>query len=305
MALNARVNSAVAYTIRMEPGVQTPAGNAGHRSGFVPRFKLAAGAGAAATLGLAARFVSGYLIQLAPDVKSLDSPSGTEVDFTDLHAWVEVYIPRRGLDRAGPDLGPLTGESHIRWRDAALPQCAPISGGSSAGAPRSSFDFDMQVRRVAEHPRITKTLQRRGMGRTERAWPQGRSVNLPRRRRAADHGRRADLCPIDDFEAAEWNNDAVGLMKRDLADKLIRRLRDRFAPGGFLHYRQGKYGIRAKACRAGPFSLYWRRDGQPVWKTLIWSRARRRITPTPIRLHDFMATFAERLGIARTTPARL
>ncbi len=298
VALNARVNGAVAYTIRMEPGVQTP------------QETLAIGSGscrdsswllvqALRNLGLAARFVSGYLIQLAPDVKSLDGPSGTEVDFTDLHAWVEVYIPGAGWIGLDPTSGLLTGESHIPL--AATPHyrnAAPISGGfSSAGAPEVEFNFDMQVRRVAEHPRITRPF-------SDEAWAELNALGhkVDQVLAAGDvrltRGGEPTFVSIADFEAAEWNSDAVGPMKRDLADKLIRRLRDRFAPGGFLHYGQGKW-YPGESLPRWTFSLYWRRDGQPVWKNPeLVAREAQDYAADADQAHDFMATFAEKLGIA-------
>ena len=297
VALNARVNAAVNYTIRMEPGVQTPEETLSLKSGSC-RDSSWLLVQALRHLGFAARFVSGYLIQLAPDVKSLDGPSGTEVDFTDLHAWVEAYIPGAGWIGLDPTSGLLTGESHIPL--AATPHyrnAAPISGGySSAGTPQVEFAFDMQVKRVAEHPRITKPF-------SDEAWARlnamGRKVDevLAEGDVRLTMGGEPTFVSIDDFESAEWNTAAVGPQKRDRADQLIRRLRTRFAPGGFLHYGQGKW-YPGESLPRWTFSLYWRRDGVPVWRNpdLVAVEAQD-YKVSAEEAGRFMEAFAENLGI--------
>ncbi|MBF9033696.1 IMP dehydrogenase [Rhodobacterales bacterium HKCCE2091] len=295
--LNRAVSEEVGYVIRLEPGVQTPEetlriGKGSCRDSSWLLVQLLR------HLGFAARFVSGYLIQLKPDLKALDGPSGTEVDFTDLHAWTEVFLPGAGWVGLDPTSGLLTGESHIPL--AATPHysnAAPIVGGFSAPPDtQTEFHFDMQVKRVAEHPRITKPF-------SDEAWDAldalGKQVDAEMT--AGDMrltmGGEPTFVSIDDFESAEWNTAAVGPQKRAMADDLIRRLRERFAPGGLLHYGQGKW-YPGETLPRWTFSLYWRRDGVPVWKNdALFAREAGPSEVGPEEAGTFLKAFADRLEI--------
>ncbi|MEN9867004.1 MAG: hypothetical protein RL748_2594, partial [Pseudomonadota bacterium] len=259
--INRRVQADISYLVRLEPGVQTPEQTLEKRSGSC-RDSAYLLVEILRHLGLAARFVSGYLIQLAPDLKALDGPSGTSVDFTDLHAWTEVYVPGAGWIGLDPTSGLLAGEGHIPLACTAnTASAAPVTGYTEKA--ETEFGHEMTITRIHEDPRVTKPYSEDDWQAIERL---GRLVDrkLEQQDVRLTQGGEPTFVSIDDMDGAEWNTEANGPKKRELAGQLLRRLQQRFGPGGMLHYGQGKW-YPGESLPRWTLGAYWRVDGEPVW----------------------------------------
>ncbi len=265
--VNTLVNRTLGYTVRMDPGVwpaeRTLAEGIGSCRDFawlmVQLYRKA---------GLAARFVSGYSIQLAPDLKPIDpnAPAGVAQDVCDLHAWVEVYLPGAGWVGLDATSGMMCGEGHIPLATSAdATGAAPIEGAISP--VQTEFDVSMSVTRVHEDPRVTKPH-------TEAQWAEivalgdavdGRLDAGDVRLSMGGEPTFISVSGEEGWEGAEWNTAAVGPTKKPLSLALIKKFREHFGPRGLLHYGQGKW-YPGEPLPRWALGLYWRRDGQPVWE---------------------------------------
>jgi uncharacterized protein (DUF2126 family)/transglutaminase-like putative cysteine protease len=266
VAINAELQRDIAYRIRLEPGVQSPEETLEKQSGSC-RDSAWLLVHLLRHLGLAARFVSGYLIQLKPDVKPLDGPAGAELDFTDLHAWTEVFLPGAGWIGLDPTSGLLAGEGHLPLACSPEPgSAAPVTGATEPC--ESTFLHEMSVTRIHESPRTTFPYQ-------DDAWQRildaGRAIDaqLDAMDVRLTMGGEPTFISVDDFDGDEWNTAAIGPTKRLLADQLIKCLHQRFAPGGLLFHGQGKWYPGEQLPRWA-FACYWRKDGQPIWQDPRW-----------------------------------
>jgi uncharacterized protein (DUF2126 family)/transglutaminase-like putative cysteine protease len=259
--LNAKVRDTVAYTTRLEHGVQSceetlQLGTGSCRDSSWLLVQLCR------QLGIASRFVSGYLIQLADE-----SPDAGEdarkTDSVDLHAWVEVYLPGAGWIGMDPTSGLLAAEGHIPLACGTTPaDVAPITGTvEPAGV---EFTHLLTIRRLDAAPSLTAPF-------SEEDWQQVRELayQVDRDLKTQDvrltMGGEPTFVGIDEPENAEWNVAALGPNKRTAGLGLIRSLRQRTANGGLLHLGQGKW-YPGEPLPRWAFHCISRKDGVPVWE---------------------------------------
>ena len=299
VALNRAVNGDVGYSLRMEAGVQAP------------DFTLQTGIGSCRDsawllvsilrqMGLAARFVSGYLVQLTSDVPALDGPSGPVADFTDLHAWPEVYLPGAGWIGLDPTSGLFAGEGHIPLAATPHPSsAAPITG--ATGIAETTMDFSNTVTRIHEDPRVTLPY-------TDAAWAAINDLGGRVDQRLADGdvrltvGGEPTFVSVDNQVDPEWTTEADGPHKRERASALTARLKSVWAPHGLVQRNQGKW-YPGEPLPRWQIGVYWRRDGQPLWNDAAlladpWSGETVEVDPEAAQ--QVLSAIADGLGLPAT-----
>ncbi len=258
--LNQWVARTVAYTVRLEQGVQTPDETLEKGIGSC-RDSAWLVVAALRELGMAARFVSGYLVQLRPDPRPGEAPDGPAQDFTDLHAWAEAYVPGAGWVGLDATSGLFASEGHISLSATPHPgHSAPVTGTTGRGT--ATLEFSNTVRRVHEDPRVTLPY-------TEPQWERinvlGAAVDEALVEVRLTMGGEPTFVSKHDMEAAEWRTDADGLDKRARASSLAGKLKAHYAPGGLVHRGQGKW-YPGEPLPRWQVALTWRLDGEPIWR---------------------------------------
>jgi transglutaminase-like putative cysteine protease len=294
VSLNAQLARDVKYLIRLEPGVQTPEETLTKGSGSC-RDSAWLLVQLLRHLGLAARFVSGYLIQLTADVKSLDGPSGPEKDFTDLHAWAEVYLPGAGWIGLDATSGLFAGEGHLPLACTPEPGSAsPITG--TIDECKVEFTHEMSVVRIWEAPRVTKPYSEEQWQAIDRLG-HAVDVDLQTNDVRLTMGGEPTFVSMDDPEGEEWNTTALGPTKRRLATEVYQRLRRRYGAHGVVHFGQGKWYPGEQLPRWS-LNCFWRADGEPVWRedALIADESQPGNVPAE-RANEFLQGIAHRLGL--------
>ncbi len=304
--INQLLQSSLRYDIRMEPGVFAPEEllERGHGSCRDFAWLLA---NLLRSLGLAARFVSGYSIQLSADQKPLDGPAGVSEDCTDLHAWAEVYLPGAGWVGMDATSGLMCGEGHIPLACTPEPtQAAPVTGSYNFSKIQEDdeihedFAFIMKVDRIEDRPRPTKSY-------TDKQWLAiqecGQKVEriLVGNNVRLTMGGEPTFVSVDDQEGDEWNTKALGTAKERLADELLRRLKLQFTNGGFLHHGQGKW-YPGEPLPRWAYSCYFRLDGERIWQNDASISDGRDIGADPELASRFIDALTTRLALTSANP---
>ena len=292
--VNQQVNNALAYLVRMEPGIQTCELTLTNKSGSCRDMAWLL-CQILRHLGFATRFASGYLIQLKADVKQLEGPSGPEQDFTDLHAWTEVYLPGAGWVGLDPTSGLFAGEGHIPLCATPNPSsAAPISG--TLEPCESTLEHIMEVTRIYEGPRVTRPY-------TDAQWSAidalGEKVekSLQKQDVRLTMGGEPTFISDADRTGDEWHYSALSDNKKRLGNELFLRLCKKFAPGSLLHYTQGKW-YPGELLPRWAMNCYWRNDTQPVWQNeALLADPEKELSHTLQTAQDFIGELAAALGI--------
>jgi uncharacterized protein (DUF2126 family)/transglutaminase-like putative cysteine protease len=293
--LNRRVRDEIAYVTRLDPGVQTCEQTLERRSGSC-RDSAWLLVRILRHLGIAARFVSGYLIQLAPDERAPEDLNSPQSDSADLHAWAEVYLPGAGWIGMDATSGLFAGEGHIPL--VCTPnasQAAPIGG--TVEPAKVEFVHSMSIRRLNDVARTAKPF-------TEEDWARVEQVahhvdaDLDAQDVRLTMGGEPTFVGIDEPESPQWNIDALGEMKRTRGLALIQCLRARMAPGALLHYGQGKW-YPGEPLPRWALGCHWRRDGVPMWENVdLVAREDRDYQFDPADALGFMEALTRRLQVS-------